>query len=249
MEAPFVDCGAAPGDEAGEGADAFLEDVVDKIRGRVVGSAGSGGAASDVSSGDASEESDSLSAGGAEEASPRRAEAGRPLGAEPPSACGPGADVRGGANGARCAAETRRKAPRVDPPEKGPALREDAPGLAAAAFVTIFQTGAGDFNSPRAFPADFWAWGKHVMLQADGRGIRRPRFRYWLLNTLLRKRALGARAGFWRQVPGGEDLTIEMLVKEKKRSLVRKMVGVTQAVPGTLGERLSMRSDVEAMVG
>ena len=70
------------------------------------------------------------------------------------------------------------------------------------------------------------------MLQADGRGLRHPRFRYWLLNTLLRRRALGARVGFWRQVPDGQDLAIDMLVKEKKRSLVRKMIGVTQAVPG-----------------
>ena len=242
MEAPFVDCGAAPGDEAGDGADAFLEDVVGGIRGCVLGAEDPGGASSASSSSDAGEEPDSPPDVGAEDVSPLRDGASKPE--------GPGAPPAAGArSGPPFAEETRGEAPRVDPPEKGAALREDTPGLAAAAFVTIFQTGDGDYNEPRAAPVDFWAWGKHVMLQADGRGLRHPRFRYWLLNTLLRKRALGARVGFWQQVPGGQDLTIDMLARDKKRSLVRKMIGVTQAVPGALGERLSMRSDVEAMVG
>ena len=120
MEAPFVDCGAAPGDEAGDGADAFLEDVVDEIRGCVAAPEGGG---------DASEEPDSASDVGAEEASSRRVEPGRPPRAGPPPASGPAQasgprpDPPGGNDGARVAEDTRRQAPRVDPPEKGAALR------------------------------------------------------------------------------------------------------------------------------
>ena len=44
------------------------------------------------------------------------------------------------------AAQEQREAPRVDPPEQGPILREDEPGLVTAAFIQIFQKGTGDFN-------------------------------------------------------------------------------------------------------
>jgi hypothetical protein len=84
----------------------------------------------------------------------------------------------------------RPRFPRVDPPpvedEPGKAIREDTPGYIAQAFPKLFPHGAGDFHCLRCgMPKllKFEEWGRFVLLWHDGRFIRHPRFRYWLLDT------------------------------------------------------------------
>ena len=74
----------------------------------------------------------------------------------------------------------------VDPPTTGEALPENRRGLVASAFIKIFQEGKGDFNSARK-KVDLWDWTQHVLTWHDGRAMSCKRFRYWCLNTLLRR--------------------------------------------------------------
>jgi hypothetical protein len=85
--------------------------------------------------------------------------------------------------------EMRAHAPRVDPPARGDPVREDEPGLAPAAFPVIFPYGRGDYNTARPYGVSFEVWARHVMLWGDHRAMRHRRFRYWVFNTWLRKRA------------------------------------------------------------
>ena len=71
-------------------------------------------------------------------------------------------------------------APRADPPEKGVAIPEDAPGLATMAFPCIFQTGAVDFNAERRDAVSFPQRFRHILMNEEGRDIR---FLYWAFNT------------------------------------------------------------------
>ena len=88
MEAPFVYCDAAPSDEAGDSAKAFLQDVVDKIPGCAVGPGGGGGAPDGADSSDAYGEHDPPPDFGGWGESPLRAGAGQPTRAGPPSFVG-----------------------------------------------------------------------------------------------------------------------------------------------------------------
>ena len=138
-----------------------------------------------------------------------------------------------------------RRAPRVDPPEKGSILSEDTPHMVTAAFIKIFQEGKGcPFSTNEHVP--FRDWVRHVLLWHDGRGLRCKRFRYWALNTMLRKEAFDTRRAFFKQTPGAKDLDIEDLQNESTRSLVSKMLGTQANIKGTLAERLQMRGDLSA---
>jgi hypothetical protein len=53
---------------------------------------------------------------------------------------------------------------------------------------------------------------------------------------------------FWRQAPGDQDLDLNVLRKEKKRKMIHKMLGVQSNSPGSLGEKLRHRKELEAMV-
>ena len=99
----------------------------------------------------------------------------------------------------------RPRFPRVDPPpvedEPGKAIREDTPGYIAQAFPKLFPHGAGDFHCLRCgMPKllKFEEWGRFVLLWHDGRFIRHPRFRYWLLDTVLRSMTPGMQCTFFK---------------------------------------------------
>ena len=164
---------------------------------------------------------------------------------EPDAEAGPSAQD----GGVPSSGQPQSRAPRLDPPRKGQPVREDEPGLVSAAFPTIFPYGQGDFNQPRPFKVSFETWVRHVMLWGDHRAMTHKRFRYWALNTMLRVKAAQMRTVFYRQNPGDKDLTPEMLsTKEARQALVKKMVTVTQGIPGSMGERWAMRADLERMV-
>ena len=88
----------------------------------------------------------------------------------------------------------RQKFPRVDPPpvedQPGQAIREDTPGYIAQAFPKLFPHGAGDFHCLRGGMSKllkFEEWGRFVLLWHDGRFMRHPRFRYWLLTPFCER--------------------------------------------------------------
>ena len=93
--------------------------------------------------------------------------------------------------------------PCVGPPgvEGGPgqAIREGTPGYIAKAFPKLFPHGVGDYHGDRCGlrrTLRFEEWGRYVMLWHDGRFMRHARFRYWLLDTMLRVMVPGVQRTF-----------------------------------------------------
>ena len=153
--------------------------------------------------------------------------------------------------------QRRLKYPRVDPPsvEDGPgqAVREDEPGYIAKAFPKLFPHGAGDFHHLRTTGRkllSFPEWGRYVLMWHDCRFMRHTRFRYWLLDTVLRTKTPGMQRCFFRMRPGASDVTLADLQgsRDERKKLVQLMSTVTSQIPGSVGERRKMRQELEAMV-
>ena len=113
--------------------------------------------------------------------------------------------------------------------------------------------GTGDYHDPRgglAGKSDFAKWGQYVMLWHDGRFMRHTRFRYWFLDTVLRRKSPGARNVFLRTHPHEAETTIQDLLddKSKRRSMVQQMSVTSSGIAGSIGERRLMRQHLEAMV-
>ena len=148
------------------------------------------------------------------------------------------------------------KHPRVEPPEVdddlGRAIKEDTPGYIVMAFPKLFPHGTGDYHSHKAGlrrSLSFQEWGRYIMLWHDGRFMRHSRFRYWLLDTMLRVMVPGVQRTFFRTRKAWEDYTLESLMDQKtRRDLVSQMSTCTNMIPGTVGERRRMRQELEAMV-
>ena len=148
------------------------------------------------------------------------------------------------------------KYPRVDPPEvedqPGQAVREDTPGYIVKAFPKLSPHGTGDYHDARPGlhrTLRFEEWGRYVMLWHDGCFMRHTRFRYWLLDTMLRVMALGVQRTFFRTRKACQDYTLESFAdKDKRRELVQQMSTATNLIPGSIGERRKMRQELEAMV-
>ena len=153
--------------------------------------------------------------------------------------------------------ERQPKYLRVDPPTvadaPGEAVREDEAGYIAKAFPKLFPHGTGDYHymsSTGDKLLSFPEWGRYVLMWHDGRFMRHTRFRYWLLDTVLRAKTPGIQRVFFRLKPGAADVTIAQLrgSKEERNNLVRQMSTLTSQMPGSVGERRKMRQELEAMV-
>ena len=136
--------------------------------------------------------------------------------------------------------------------QPGQAIREDTPGYIAQAFPKLFPHGVGDYHGDRCGlrrSLRFEEWGRYVMLWHDGRFMRHTRFRYWLLDTMLRVMVPGVQRTFFRTRKACQDYTLESLMDTKKRrELVQQMSSVANLIPGCIGERRKMRQELEAMV-
>ena len=55
-----------------------------------------------------------------------------------------------------------------------------------------------------------------MMLRRDGRFMRRARFRYWLLDTILRVIALGAQQTLFRARKARQDYALESLMDKAR---------------------------------
>eukprot|EP00969_Alexandrium_andersonii_P164197 7257057-Alexandrium_andersonii.AAC.1 len=86
------------------------------------------------------------------------------------------------------------------------------------------------------------------MMWHDGRFMRHTRFRYWLLDTMLRVMIPGAQRVFFRTRQACDAYTLESLTDaSKRRELVQQMSSVANMIPGSIGERRKMRQELEAM--
>ena len=155
-----------------------------------------------------------------------------------------------------------RQYPRVDAPEvedaAAMAIRENTPGYIAMAFPKLFPHGTGDFhddqggrtasNSPYRL-LTFAQWGGFVMTWHDGRFARHSRFRYWLVDTSLRAMAPSLQHTFLKTHAAAKDYTLQDLEDPgKRKDLVGQMSTSTSRMPGSVGERRSMRQKLEGMV-
>ena len=87
------------------------------------------------------------------------------------------------------------------------------------------------------------------MLWHDCRFMRHTRFRYWLLDTMLRVMIPGVQRTFFRTRRACDDYTLQSLADpSKRRELVQQMSSATNLILGSIGERRKMRQELEAMV-
>ena len=132
------------------------------------------------------------------------------------------------------------------------AIREDTPGYIAQAFPKLFPHGTGDFHCLRGGMSKllkFEEWGRFVLLWHDGRFMRHPRFRYWLLDTVLRTMTPGMQRTFFKTRSVASQYTLEDLFDRRTRKdLVQQMSTATSRLPGSVGERRKMRQELESMV-
>ena len=83
----------------------------------------------------------------------------------------------------------------------------------------------------------------------DGRAMRHTRFRYWLLNTILRLKTPGTRNVFYHTNAGAEDLLLsDLRDPARRKQIVQRMTTASALLPGSVGERRQMRQNLETMV-
>ena len=143
-------------------------------------------------------------------------------------------------------------APVVDE-QHGQAIREDTPGYIPMAFPKLFPYGTGDYHDLARHDLQgkfsFDEWGRHVLQWHDGRFMRHTRFRYWFLNTWLRMKTPGIRDLYWRNHEDAQDLTMgDLADMSLRKKVVQQMTTISSNLPGSLGERRTMRRDLEAFV-
>ena len=97
------------------------------------------------------------------------------------------------------------------PCEDTPVNEFSTEGYFTCAFPTLFPTGAADFAAPRPREVTIGNYFKHLMQFEDGRFAKHPRFRYFALNTEMRRRALQTGQVYIRQHPEDARLTVDEL--------------------------------------
>ena len=84
-------------------------------------------------------------------------------------------------------------------------------GYFSLAFPTLFPTGAADFLGQRCNQVTIGNYFTHLLKYDDGRFAKHPRFRFFALNTEMRRRALQAGRIYIKQNPGDAQLTVDDL--------------------------------------
>jgi ATP-dependent DNA helicase PIF1 len=96
------------------------------------------------------------------------------------------------------------------PPMRGTPISEYAGHqIAIDAFPSLFPTGMADIAAQRDESVEMKDWALHLMRFKDGRFARHPRFRYWVLNTMMRKTAQKASNWYLHTHKEDRDLTVE----------------------------------------
>lgn len=108
--------------------------------------------------------------------------------------------------------DRQKQSPVMWPPQGSTPVDEfHSEGYFTLAFPTLYPTGDADFTVPRHRTVTIGNYFKHLMLYKDGRFSKHPRFRYFALNTEMRRRALESGRIYIRQHPEDARLTIEEL--------------------------------------
>jgi len=81
--------------------------------------------------------------------------------------------------------------------------------IAIDAFPTLFPTGEADAIAERDYPVEMNDWALHLIKLKGGRFARHPRFRYWVLNTIMRQTSRKASNWYLHTHKEDKDLTVE----------------------------------------
>jgi hypothetical protein len=90
------------------------------------------------------------------------------------------------------------------------------------AFPTLFPNGKGSFQSVREAPVTLQEWAGHLIRLDGGRFAQHPRFRYWVLNTIMRQTAKKASSWYCTKNPQDKALTVEEIREMLADNTVRK---------------------------
>src|ERR1700733_14674034 len=77
----------------------------------------------------------------------------------------------------------------------------------AMAFPTLYPTGRADFNTPRLRKVDLNDYVQHLMRFHDGRFGRHPRWRFFVFNILMRRKANSSARFYVSKASGLKDMT------------------------------------------
>ena len=83
----------------------------------------------------------------------------------------------------------------------------------AMAFPTLYPTGRADFNVSRLRKVDLDDYARHMMCFHDGRFGRHPRWRFFVFNLLMRRRANSSARFYVSKASGLNDLSREELTE------------------------------------
>ena len=138
------------------------------------------------------------------------------------------------------------------PPSGATPINEfNTEGYISCAFPTLFPTGAADFVAPRPLAVTVGNYFKHLLMYADGRFARHPRFRYFALNTEMRWRALQAGRIYVHQHPHDAQLSVEELrdmVGHEGEVFSNRVLHYAASLRGTRQYWFKQRSCLIAMV-
>ena len=144
--------------------------------------------------------------------------------------------------------------------ESNPLNEYLTPFLATLAFPTLFPDGRGDPTDPALVRnVTFHDRVKHLIKfgeYIDGKLIYRfanhPRFAYWALNMIQRKRVLEQGSVFLKQNPNEAHLTIdelrEMAENNNSNQLMSKLTRYVGNIPGTNAYWHRVKEDLKAIV-
>ena len=83
----------------------------------------------------------------------------------------------------------------------------------AMAFPTLYPTGLADFNAPRLRNVALNDYAQHLMCFHDGRFGRHPRWRFFVFNLLMRRRANGSARFYVSKASGLKNLSRDELME------------------------------------
>ena len=90
--------------------------------------------------------------------------------------------------------------------------------IAIDTFPTLFPTGEADYNANRDHTVDMKEWAAHLLCLKGGRFARHPRFRNWVLNTIMHQTAKGASNWYLNThkvtIHKSQGMTLEKVVVE-----------------------------------
>ena len=91
--------------------------------------------------------------------------------------------------------------------------------IAIDAFPTLFPTGEADFETNCALKVDRKEWAVHLLCLKGGHFAKHPRFRYWVLNTIMHHTAKGASNWYLYTHKEDRELTVEDIHWSSERSM------------------------------